>query len=212
MSLTSYRAAPPRVGDGWFGDGWFGNGWFGDGCELRAFMGGRIRAGLVGVCCIGYWYCLIACWYCWLAGLVCRPGCWVGGGLVCGGRVGGPGGDLLSRALGHSTMGAGDFHGRVRDGIGCGLPAMTTRSSSPSQSSVFSRRFSVVSCQMELTRTGLTRTDLVGWWFWCLLRVRRLPRTLGSGGTEDDFHAWCASLPLVTCFLTTDDCQLTTVS
>lgn len=39
-------------------------------------------------------------------------------------------------------MGAGDFHGRVRDGIGCGLPAMTTRSSSPSQSSVFSRRLS----------------------------------------------------------------------
>jgi hypothetical protein len=47
------------------------------------------------------------------------------------GWVGRPGGDLLSRALGHSTMGAGDFHGRVRDGIGCGLPAMTTRSSSP---------------------------------------------------------------------------------
>ena len=27
-------------------------------------------------------------------------------------------------------MGAGGFHGRVRDGIGCGLPAMATRSSS----------------------------------------------------------------------------------
>ena len=27
-------------------------------------------------------------------------------------------------------MGAGDFHGRVRDGIGCRLPAMATRSSS----------------------------------------------------------------------------------
>ena len=27
-------------------------------------------------------------------------------------------------------MGAGGFHGRVRDGIGWGLPAMTTRSSS----------------------------------------------------------------------------------
>jgi hypothetical protein len=31
-------------------------------------------------------------------------------------------------------MGAGGFHGRVRDGIGCGLPAMATRSSSPSAS------------------------------------------------------------------------------
>ena len=42
-----------------------------------------------------------------------------------------PGGDLLSRALRHSTMGAGGFHGRVRDGIGCGPPAKATRSSNP---------------------------------------------------------------------------------
>ena len=28
-------------------------------------------------------------------------------------------------------MGAGDFHGRVRDGIGCGLPAIATRLSNP---------------------------------------------------------------------------------
>src|SRR6201991_3994316 len=66
MSLTSYRAAPPRVGVVWIDWGW----------------------------------------------------------------IGGPGGDLLSRALRHSTMGAGDFHGRVRDGIGCRLPARATRSSS----------------------------------------------------------------------------------
>src|SRR5690349_18667545 len=45
--------------------------------------------------------------------------------------MGRPGGDLLSRALRHSTMGAGGFHGRVRDGIGWGTPAMTTRSSHP---------------------------------------------------------------------------------
>ena len=43
------------------------------------------------------------------------------GALVLG-WVGRPGGDLLSRALRHSTMGAGDFHGRVRDGIGCIFP------------------------------------------------------------------------------------------
>ena len=35
---------------------------------------------------------------------------------------GGPGGDLLSRALRRSTIGAEGFHGRVRDGIGCLLP------------------------------------------------------------------------------------------
>src|ERR1700761_33387 len=51
--------------------------------------------------------------------------------LDVGGWIGRPGGDLLSRALRHSTMGAGVFHGRVRDGIGCRLPAMATRSSNP---------------------------------------------------------------------------------
>ena len=39
----------------------------------------------------------------------------------------GPGSDLLSRVLRQSTIGAKDFHGRVRDGIGCGLLAMATR-------------------------------------------------------------------------------------
>nr|CAJ30049.1 hypothetical protein mgI391 [Magnetospirillum gryphiswaldense MSR-1] len=43
--------------------------------------------------------------------------------------LGRPGSDLLSRALRHSTIGAGDFHVRVRDGIGRRLPAITTRSS-----------------------------------------------------------------------------------
>ena len=43
-------------------------------------------------------------------------------------RVSGwPGGDLLSRALRHSTMGAAGFHGRVQNGIGWGTRAMTTR-------------------------------------------------------------------------------------
>ena len=38
-----------------------------------------------------------------------------------------PGGDLLFRALGHSTIGAIWFHGRVRDGIGWVTDAMTTK-------------------------------------------------------------------------------------
>jgi hypothetical protein len=37
-----------------------------------------------------------------------------------------PGGDRLSRILRCSTMGAEVFHGRVRDGIGCIILAMTT--------------------------------------------------------------------------------------
>ena len=39
-----------------------------------------------------------------------------------------PGSDLLSRALRQSTIGAGAFHGRVRNGIGCSRSAITTRS------------------------------------------------------------------------------------
>jgi hypothetical protein len=39
-----------------------------------------------------------------------------------------PGSDLLSRVLRRSTMGAGAFHGRVRKGNGCSHPAITTRS------------------------------------------------------------------------------------
>jgi hypothetical protein len=49
-----------------------------------------------------------------------------GCGLVCVGVVvsglGRPGGDLLSRVLRRSTIGAEGFHGRVRDGIGCLAP------------------------------------------------------------------------------------------
>ena len=81
MSLTSYRAAPPRVGVWWCGCGrwvvvWCG----GDNCRLTtADCELRTDAGL-----------------------------------------GGPGGGRLSRGLGRSIMGAGGFHGRVRDGIGWG--------------------------------------------------------------------------------------------
>ena len=39
-----------------------------------------------------------------------------------------PGSDLLSRALRQSTISAGAFHGRVRNGIGCSRSAITTRS------------------------------------------------------------------------------------
>ena len=41
--------------------------------------------------------------------------------------LGRPGSDLLSQGLSHSTIGAEEFNGRVRDGIGYWLPATTTR-------------------------------------------------------------------------------------
>ncbi len=39
-----------------------------------------------------------------------------------------PGGDPLSHPLEGSTLGAAEFHGRVRNGVGWGLRAVTTRS------------------------------------------------------------------------------------
>ena len=41
--------------------------------------------------------------------------------------LGRPGSDLLSQGLSHSTIGAEEINGRVRDGIGYKLPANTTR-------------------------------------------------------------------------------------
>ena len=41
--------------------------------------------------------------------------------------IGRPGSDRLSRVLRHSTIGAEEFNGRVRDGIGFGLLARATR-------------------------------------------------------------------------------------
>jgi hypothetical protein len=43
------------------------------------------------------------------------------------------GGDLLSRVLGRSTIGAAVLNGRVRDGIGCFTRARTTRPGKPAR-------------------------------------------------------------------------------
>ena len=110
MSLTSYRAAPPR------------GCLVGLGCRARLALvalrglGGPVRCGgcphpepdeghpadcvYVGLC---------------FADEELRFGC-------VGAPFGRPGGDLLSRALRRSTIGAEGFHGRVRNGIGCLAP------------------------------------------------------------------------------------------
>ncbi len=87
MSLTSYRAAPPRE-------------------EVVGRQSSVVRKKNMQF---------------FLTTDDCRRATWFGR----------PGGDLLSRVLRRSTMGAGGFHGRVRDGIGCRHPAMATRSSKP---------------------------------------------------------------------------------
>lgn len=65
-------------------------------------------------------------------GPLARPGVPVGGPLSLGEddlhALCRPGSDLLSRVLRRSTISAGAFHGRVRNGIGCSRSAITTRS------------------------------------------------------------------------------------
>ena len=75
-------------------------------------------------------------------------------------------------------MGAGAFHGRVRDGIGCGNPAMATRSSGPGRA-----------CDPGMDAV-LVRVV-------CVLRVMWPSWPRGSSeardGGVDDFSAWWRS-------------------
>ncbi len=95
MSLTSYRAAPPRV---------------------RVF-GLPFAVGRVGLW-LGLPVCSSVLALCLCVFGVVERGCSV---------IGRPGSDLLSQVLRHSTIGAEEFNGRVRDGIGFGLLARATR-------------------------------------------------------------------------------------
>ena len=94
-------------------------------------------------------------------------------------------------------MGAGDFHGRVRDGIGCGLPAITTRSSSPSscpgsvaEGPFAKRQLSLISSQWSDGRPERVTPSELG--VGVLVPVRGL---LGPGGL------WCVlRLPPAACW------------
>ncbi len=110
--------------------------------------------------------------------------------VECFGR---PGGDRLSHVLRHSIIGAGDFHGRVRDGIGCRLPAMATRSSKALWSSVVGHRLSEHS---DTPRRWVRRPADRFWYFCC--HQTRSPEQLRRPTTDDRrlnnvscFYAWC---------------------
>ena len=70
--------------------------------------------------------------------------------------LGRPGSDLLFQALRLSTIGAGEFNGRVRDGIGYRLPARTTRPAKDRNQK------SVVSDQKELPRSQAVISEQAG--------------------------------------------------
>ena len=108
MSLTSYRAAPPR-----------GEVVSGLPCwhirPVRPLAGGvRRENGLrvFALCC----ECAVA-----------FDACALGIALAFQAHKYWPGGDLLSHVLRRSTIGATGLNGRVRDGTGCFPRAMTTR-------------------------------------------------------------------------------------
>src|SRR6266404_9012057 len=92
MSLTSYRAAPPRGS--------------GRRCQVRECAGTRLLV----------WGPSRSLLCKELSGGSGKPSAYRGAAF------GRPGSDLLSRALRRSTIGAEGFHGRVRDGIGCVAP------------------------------------------------------------------------------------------
>ena len=58
--------------------------------------------------------------------------------------LGRPGSDLLSQGLSHSTIGAEEFNGRVRDGIGFKLLARTTRPAKDKDTKQAVKRFRAV--------------------------------------------------------------------
>src|SRR5437660_11958371 len=66
--------------------------------------------------------------------------------------LGRPGSDLLSQGLSHSTIGAEEFNGRVRDGIGFKLLARTTRPAKDKDTKQAKRRMRLSAVRGLLTR------------------------------------------------------------
>ena len=71
-----------------------------------------------------------------------------------------PGSDLLSRVLRRSTIGAGEFHGRVRDGIGCISPRHDHQAGEGQE--LMGRRWPSMSVRSGLWRRGVGPPDRVG--------------------------------------------------
>ena len=121
MSLTSYRAAPPRGS--------------GRRCQVRECAGTRLLV----------WGPSRSLLCKELSGGSGKPSAYRGAAF------GRPGSDLLSRALRRSTIGAEGFHGRVRDGIGCWPLAIATRPCRDQRTSVFTRSWACRCKRARLT-------------------------------------------------------------
>src|SRR5450631_4730190 len=78
--------------------------------------------------------------------------------------LGRPGSDLLSQGLSHSTIGAEEFNGRVRDGIGFKLLARTTRPAKDKETKQARMR------SIRAQSSGLTRGPTLEAKHWSLFR------------------------------------------
>src|SRR4051812_15878206 len=90
--------------------------------------------------------------------------------------LGRPGSDLLSQGLSHSTIGAEEFNGRVRDGIGFRLLARTTR---PAKDKEYEASGIGRSCCRAWSfgcdpQDRRDRAKLVEWSFWSQSRSQAL--------------------------------------
>src|SRR5215467_5269946 len=83
--------------------------------------------------------------------------------------LGRPGSDLLSQVLRLSTIGAGEFNGRVRDGIGFRLPANTTRSAKDGLEAKLVFRCVRSECALKMSAIKLKRAISTG-------KLNALPR------------------------------------
>ena len=70
-----------------------------------------------------------------------------------------PGSDLLSRVLRRTTIGAEEFYGRVRDGIGYRLLAETTRSAKDGMKQAFAQRRRSISQSVFDDENGMSIED-----------------------------------------------------
>ena len=143
MSLTSSRAAPPRVK-----------------AEGQNTEAQNARKEGRGSDILAFW----------------RSGFWRS-------VFGGPGGDLLSRVLGRSTIGAEGFHGRVRDGIGCLAPRHDHQVVGRQKA-----RNQKVRRPEENVRRAVRSLHLLAFWpsgFWLLARVGELGACKDQSRTSD---------------------------
>ena len=97
-----------------------------------------------------------------------------------------PGSDLLSQGLSHSTIGAEEFNGRVRDGIGLKLLARTTRPAKDKDT-----KQAVVSMEIDVGRCPVLISDCaIAVWIQKMRAIKPIERLVPVS-----YMHYCTSTP-----------------